>query len=118
MLSALFIQYGISVGASGALFGLLGSMLSELISNWTMYINKVNKVSVYSTMHLFVVCARPFDLTVSDFLSAVSSVAYSPFHHHNKLSSGNSTACGQLCSYWRICLRISSWIFVFDLPPV
>nr|XP_028945154.1 RHOMBOID-like protein 1 [Malus domestica] len=36
LLSALFIQYGISVGASGALFGLLGSMLSELISNWTI----------------------------------------------------------------------------------
>ncbi|KAM0996250.1 hypothetical protein FF1_006181 [Malus domestica] len=41
LLSALFIQYGISVGASGALFGLLGSMLSELISNWTMYVNKL-----------------------------------------------------------------------------
>ncbi|KAM1226924.1 hypothetical protein ACFX13_006326 [Malus domestica] len=41
LLSALFIQYGIYVGASGALFGLLGSMLSELISNWTMYVNKL-----------------------------------------------------------------------------
>ncbi|CAN6558256.1 unnamed protein product [Malus baccata var. baccata] len=40
LLSALFIQYGIFVGASGARFGLLGSMLSELISNWTMYVNK------------------------------------------------------------------------------
>lgn len=41
LLSALFIKDGISVGASGALFGLLGSMLSELISNWTMYANKL-----------------------------------------------------------------------------
>ncbi|XP_024198755.1 RHOMBOID-like protein 1 isoform X2 [Rosa chinensis] len=40
LLSALFIKNGISVGASGALFGLLGSMLSELISNWTIYANK------------------------------------------------------------------------------
>ncbi|KAM7258466.1 hypothetical protein ACFE04_014207 [Oxalis oulophora] len=39
--SALFIQAGISVGASGALFGLLGSMLSELITNWSLYANKL-----------------------------------------------------------------------------
>ncbi|XP_022934845.1 RHOMBOID-like protein 1 isoform X1 [Cucurbita moschata] len=41
LLSALFIQSNISVGASGALFGLLGGMLSELITNWTIYSNKV-----------------------------------------------------------------------------
>ena len=40
-MSALFIQDNISVGASGALFGLLGAMLSELITNWTIYANKV-----------------------------------------------------------------------------
>ncbi|KAL8039373.1 hypothetical protein ABFX02_10G032700 [Erythranthe guttata] len=42
LLSALFIQSNISVGASGALFGLLGGMLSELITNWTIYANKVS----------------------------------------------------------------------------
>ncbi|XP_031396604.1 RHOMBOID-like protein 1 isoform X2 [Punica granatum] len=41
LMSALFIQSNISVGASGALFGLLGGMLSELITNWTIYSNKV-----------------------------------------------------------------------------
>lgn len=30
----------VSVGASGALFGLVGSMLSELITNWSLYANK------------------------------------------------------------------------------
>ncbi|GAV76582.1 Rhomboid domain-containing protein [Cephalotus follicularis] len=41
LVSALFIQTNISVGASGALFGLLGAMLSELITNWTIYGNKI-----------------------------------------------------------------------------
>ncbi|GMJ10807.1 RHOMBOID-like 1 [Hibiscus trionum] len=40
LMSSLFIQSVISVGASGALFGLLGSMLSELITNWSIYANK------------------------------------------------------------------------------
>lgn len=40
ILSSLFIQRNISVGASGALFGLLGAMLSELITNWSIYTNK------------------------------------------------------------------------------
>jgi membrane associated rhomboid family serine protease len=42
LLSSLFMVSNISVGASGALFGLLGSMLSELITNWTIYENKVD----------------------------------------------------------------------------
>lgn len=32
----------VSVGASGALFGMLGAMFSELIANWTIYANKVS----------------------------------------------------------------------------
>ncbi|KAL3498787.1 hypothetical protein ACH5RR_041519 [Cinchona calisaya] len=41
ILSSLFIQHSVSVGTSGALFGLLGAMLSELLTNWTIYSNKV-----------------------------------------------------------------------------
>ncbi|GAB4860143.1 Retinoblastoma-like protein 1 [Ancistrocladus abbreviatus] len=52
ILSALFIQSSISVGASGALFGLLGGMLSELIINWTIY---ANKLAAFSTLVLIIV---------------------------------------------------------------
>ncbi|CAO2820297.1 unnamed protein product [Amaranthus hypochondriacus] len=41
LLSGLFVRSNISVGASGAVFGLLGAMLSELIMNWSIYSNKV-----------------------------------------------------------------------------
>ncbi|KAJ7961409.1 Rhomboid-like protein [Quillaja saponaria] len=52
LLSALFLQSNISVGASGALFGLLGSMLSELITNWTIY---SNKLAAFSTLVIIIV---------------------------------------------------------------
>lgn len=53
LLSALFIPESISVGASGALFGLLGGMLSELFINWTIYANKVNDYVFYSIVLAF-----------------------------------------------------------------
>jgi membrane associated rhomboid family serine protease len=46
VLSVLFLREGVSVGASGALFGLLGAMLSELITNWTIYTNRVSVSSM------------------------------------------------------------------------
>ncbi|XAR60601.1 hypothetical protein NMG60_11034040 [Bertholletia excelsa] len=52
LLSSLFIRTSISVGASGALFGLLGGMLSELITNWTIY---ANKLAALSTLLLIII---------------------------------------------------------------
>ncbi|RVW33819.1 RHOMBOID-like protein 1 [Vitis vinifera] len=76
LLSGLFIQENISVGASGALFGLLGAcFLSSLL---------IGQYMLISWQHL-----DPRD------------------HHCNQLSSGNPSTCGQLCSYWRISVRLT-----------
>jgi membrane associated rhomboid family serine protease len=42
VLSSLFIRNSVSVGSSGVLFGLIGAMLSEVITNWTLHSNKVS----------------------------------------------------------------------------
>ncbi|KAJ7965647.1 Rhomboid-like protein [Quillaja saponaria] len=45
LVAALFIQNTPAVGSSGALYGLLGAMLSALIRNWKFYTNKVAAVT-------------------------------------------------------------------------
>ena len=52
LISSISIGKSISVGASGALFGFLGAMLSELITNWSTYANKVPyKFTFYLVSH-------------------------------------------------------------------
>jgi len=58
VLSSLFIRNNISVGASGALFGLLGAMLSELITNWSIYTNKVSGVCTLFGILVLCHCAK------------------------------------------------------------
>ncbi|KAI3940019.1 hypothetical protein MKW98_029795 [Papaver atlanticum] len=49
-MSALFVQDIPGVGSSGALFGLLGEMLSRLIRNWKIYRDKFTSLVVLCGM--------------------------------------------------------------------
>lgn len=40
LVASLFLQNTPTVGASGALYGLLGTLLSELVWNWKFHTNK------------------------------------------------------------------------------
>lgn len=48
LVAALFVEKHPAVGASGALYGLLGATLAALIQNWEMYTNKVSHPLLFS----------------------------------------------------------------------
>ncbi|XP_044512273.1 RHOMBOID-like protein 8 [Mangifera indica] len=62
LVAALFIRNSPAVNSSGALFGLLGAMLSELIRDWNVYTDKlaaISFLSIVSTIN-FVVGLLPY----------------------------------------------------------
>ncbi|KAG6431782.1 hypothetical protein SASPL_109865 [Salvia splendens] len=110
ILSSLFIQNIISVGASGTLFGLLGAMLSELLTNWTIYANKVS-LRVYD-LHIGKII-----LWFNQTYYSGSSV-YSRDHHCNKSCCPDSPTRRQLCSHQRVLDRVTLGIYISGLTPV
>jgi membrane associated rhomboid family serine protease len=90
VLSALFLRnHYISVGASGALFGLLGSMLSELIMNWTIYSNKVSRRKTLFFVLLRFSC---FDASFILFALAGSSHHNSSVYNCDQFGNRDTTA--------------------------
>lgn len=65
--SSISLEKSISVGASGALFGFLGAMLSELIINWSNYANKVPYKFTLTSYHP---CSSLLIKTIASKLSA------------------------------------------------
>ncbi|RDX76333.1 RHOMBOID-like protein 8, partial [Mucuna pruriens] len=45
LVASLFLQNTPAVGASGALYGLLGTLLSELVWNWKFHTNKISAIA-------------------------------------------------------------------------
>ncbi|XP_068481562.1 inactive RHOMBOID-like protein 8 [Phaseolus vulgaris] len=45
LVASLFLQNTPTVGASGALYGLLGTLLSELVWNWKFHTNKISAIT-------------------------------------------------------------------------
>lgn len=114
LLSSLSIESKISVGASGALFGLLGAMLSELITNWTIYANKVACLSLTP----FSACQTPVASGLTNRFFSVCSTSDSVSHHSHQPGGRNNPPCGQLCPYWGIYVRLSPRVCSSDPSSV
>lgn len=66
LVAALFIQDRPSVSSSGALVGLLGTLLSSVIRNWKLYTNKVLKSFSYCSSHSQLSCKIECHFPTSD----------------------------------------------------
>ncbi|KAB1205425.1 Rhomboid-like protease 4 [Morella rubra] len=69
LVAALFVQNNPAVSSSGALYGLLGAMLSVLIRNWKIYSNKIAALAL-----LFFVSAINLVLGLLPYVDNFSSV--------------------------------------------
>lgn len=74
-------------------------------------------MNIAPTVERLAICAKIKILELL-ILCAGSSTGNSHCHRYNKFSSGNPSACRQLCSYWRIYFWVLSWVCVFDPTPV
>uniref|UniRef100_A0A0D6R0J3 RHOMBOID-like protein n=1 Tax=Araucaria cunninghamii TaxID=56994 RepID=A0A0D6R0J3_ARACU len=98
VMSALFIQNGVSVGASGALFGLLGAMLSELITNWTIYANK-------------------FAALLTLIFIIVVNLAFGLLPHVDNFAHLGGFISGFLLGFVFLVRPQFGWVRLKDLPP-
>ncbi|KAH9307566.1 hypothetical protein KI387_035477, partial [Taxus chinensis] len=98
VMSALFIQNGVSVGASGALFGLLGAMLSELITNWTIYANK-------------------FAALVTLILIIAVNLAFGLLPHVDNFAHLGGFLSGFLLGFVFLVRPQFGWVNIRDVPP-
>ena len=115
LMSCLSIKTKLSVGASGALFGLLGSMVSELITNWTIYENKVE-------------CLSQSGFKTLSFKMVVIIWCYSLFSVWSTSDPDSCNCCqfgywnlasrGQFCTRRRVHFWIFTWLHPFDSSPI
>lgn len=115
LMASLFLQSIPSVGSSGALFGLLGTLLSEFVWNWKFHTNKVLLLSFHliavSHYSAWLIFDQFFIGLNADFKNSIISLCFCV-----QLLPWFSAICRQFFKHWRFYIRIPSWNCSFIHP--
>lgn len=120
LVAALFVEKTPAVGSSGALYGLLGAMLSGLIQYWRMYTNKVYNQPFFSFSHSQVIylshCSGIIFGLIALILISVCSSGITFFCLHYQFFSWFTSIRRQFFKRGRFFFWVPTWVCTFVQP--